>query len=73
MLSSSSEVRLDSGGDMYPLIPPTEVELVKVYEYGGGGPEYMVDGLTTGTLTVPDDGCLWVESEFSLLIFSRSK
>lgn len=40
------------------------------YEYGGGGPEYMADGLISGGA---DMLCFWVYSELSLLIFSISR
>lgn len=40
------------------------------YEYGGGGPEYMFEGLRRGGAGIFKDaeiGCLW-QYEFSVLI-----
>lgn len=45
---SSSAVGRDSVGEIYPPNPTTELAVEDGYEYGGGGPEYMCDGLTRG-------------------------
>lgn len=50
--SSPSDVLLDSGGDIKPLIGCEEVGVVAGYEYGGGGPGYMFVGLTRAELVM---------------------
>ena len=37
-------LEFDSGGEMYPDVPCAELLTDAADEYGGGGPEYIVDG-----------------------------
>lgn len=63
--SSSTIVILgrDSVGEMNPPWLMTELVAGDGYEYGGGGPEYMFDGLMRGGIGMfraVDTGRLWV-------------
>lgn len=58
---SSPDMRRDSGGDINPFRVGAELAVDDGYEYGGGGPGYMVVGLAGGMLdmvsdSVVDDG-----------------
>lgn len=53
----------DSVGDVYPPWPMIELAVEDGYEYGGGGPEYMFDGLMRGgpgMFKEVETGSLWV-------------
>lgn len=51
-LSSSTALRFSVGDMCPPPWPMTELAVDDGYEYGGGGPEYMFDGLTRGGAVV---------------------
>jgi hypothetical protein len=57
---SFSDVRRESGGDMYPVLAGGALAAEDGYEYGGGGPGYMVVGLTGAVADM-----LWAEPEES--------
>lgn len=48
--SSLVDLLVECGGDMYPDVPGPRPAVETEDEYGGGGPEYMVDvvGLPSG-------------------------
>ena len=47
---SSTVVRLDDGGEMYSKAPGFEGVADEGHEYGGGGPVYVVVGLSNGAV-----------------------